>query len=100
MPDPVFTSIYTGQQVESAIGKALQFSDFALVTDETIGGIVYHVLWKAAPAASNTVSGVAVHPSTGRIYAVISVNGVKSVEKYLRGDDSISSAEIDNILNS
>jgi hypothetical protein len=44
MPDPRYESIYTGQQVESAITKALQIDDFEHVSDELIGGTVYHIL--------------------------------------------------------
>lgn len=44
MPDPKYTSTYTGQQVEQAIAKALPLDTFEVATDETIGGLVYHVL--------------------------------------------------------
>ena len=44
MPDPKYESRYTGQQVESAITKALQIDDFEYVSDELIGSKVYHVL--------------------------------------------------------
>lgn len=44
MPDPRFTSAYTGQEVESAISRALPLDDFAVATDEVISGVVFHVL--------------------------------------------------------
>ena len=99
MPDPKYESIYTGQQVEAAIGKALPLDDFALATDESIGGIVYHVLWKVAPTASNSVSGIAVHPTNGQMYNIYSVNGTKTISKYLSENDNIAESEIDNIIN-
>ena len=44
MPDPRYESVYTGQQVESAIAKALQLDDFEHVSDEIINSKVYHIL--------------------------------------------------------
>lgn len=99
MPDPRYESIYTGQQVETAIGRALPLDDFALATDEIISGVVYHVLWKVAPTNANTVSGIAVHPNTGKWYSVTSVNGTKSINKYLSEEDNIIDTEIDDILD-
>lgn len=79
MPDPRYTSTYTGQQVESAITKALQIDDFEYVADEIINGTIYHVLWKVRPTVSNTVSGFTVDPTTGDICQTVSVDGVKAV---------------------
>jgi hypothetical protein len=44
MPQAKFTSAYTGQQVESAIRKALPLDSFEHVSDEVINGKVFHVL--------------------------------------------------------
>ena len=46
MPDAKFTSVYTGQQVESAIKRALSLKTFEFkhTSDEIIGGTVYHIL--------------------------------------------------------
>ena len=79
--DPKYTSTYTGQQVEAAIAKALPLDTFAVATDDTISSVTYHILWKAAPTASNTVFGITVHPTTGTLYEVKSVNGTKTLRK-------------------
>lgn len=44
MPQAKFTSAYTGQQVESAIKKALPLETFEHVSDEAINGKVFHIL--------------------------------------------------------
>lgn len=44
MPEAKFTSAYTGQQVESAIKKALPLDSFEHVSDEVINGVVFHIL--------------------------------------------------------
>ena len=45
MPEAKFTSVFTGQQVESAIRKALSLNTFEFehASDEIIGGVVFHV---------------------------------------------------------
>lgn len=96
--NPKFTSIYTGQTVESAIAKALQLDTFEHISDEVINGTVFHVLWKTKPTATNQVSGVAVHPS-GRVYDITSVNGVLSAYGYISESDVISTSEIDSLFN-
>ena len=42
--EPKYESIYTGQEVEAAIARALPLDTFEVATDEAIGGLVYHVL--------------------------------------------------------
>jgi hypothetical protein len=44
MPEAKFTSAYTGQQVESAIRKALPLDSFEHASDEVINGTVFHIL--------------------------------------------------------
>ena len=98
MPDPRYTSTYTGQQVEATIAKALPLDTFELATDELIGGLVYHVLWKNRPTASNTVNGFTVHPTTGELYSVKSVNNTKTVARVLNESNTISENDINSIL--
>jgi len=95
---PKYTSIYTGQQVEEAIAKALPLDTFEVATDETVGGVVYHVLWKKRPTSSNTVNGFTVHPTTGELYSIKSVNNVKTVAKVLNESNTISESDINTIL--
>lgn len=75
MPEAKFTSAYTGQQVESAIKKALPLDTFEHVSDEVINEKDFHILWKVTPNNSNIVSGVTIHPETGCICEVVSTNG-------------------------
>lgn len=98
MPQAKFTSAYTGQQVESAIRKALPLDSFEHVSDEVINGKVFHVLWKVSPTASNQVSGFTVHPETGRIYEVFSNNKVYTLNKYMTTDDFISTEDIEALF--
>jgi len=44
MPDPKFTLDYTGEDVASAIAKALPLDTFASASDETINEVTFHVL--------------------------------------------------------
>lgn len=99
MPDPRYESVYTGQQVESAIAKALQLDDFAHVSDEIIGSSVYHVLWKVKPTSSNSVTGFTVDPNDGKILQVFSVNGTLTVYSYITDNDTISNATIDSLFS-
>lgn len=98
MPQAKFTSAYTGQQVESAIKKALPLESFEHTSDEVIDGKVFHVLWKITPTASNQVSGFTVHPMTGRICEVFSNQKVCSLNRYMTESDYISTAEIDALF--
>ena len=99
MPEAKFTSAYTGQQVESAIKKALPLDSFEHVSDEVIDGTTFHILWKVAPTTTNQVSGFTIHPSTGRMYEVYSNNKVFSLNGYLTERDSISVSELDQLFN-
>ena len=101
MPDAKFTSVYTGQQVESAIKRALSLKtfEFEYISDENIGGTVYHILWKNTPTEDNRVSGFTIHPTTKILYEVVSINKVYAVRKYLTEDDTISTSEIDQLFN-
>lgn len=98
MPQAKFTSAYTGQQVESAIKKALPLESFEHVSDEAIGGKVFHILWKITPTTSNQVSGFTIHPETGRICEVFSDQKVYSINQYMTESDSISTSEIDALF--
>ena len=98
MPEAKFTSAYTGQQVESAIKKALPLDSFEHVSDEVIDGVVFHILWKVTPTATNQVSGFTIHPLTGRMYEVYS-NKVFSLNSYLTERDLISISELDQLFN-
>lgn len=98
MPQAKFTSAYTGQQVESAIKKALPLESFEHVSDEAIGGKVFHILWKITPTTSNQVSGFTIHPETGRICEVFSNQKVYSINQYMTESDSISTSEIDALF--
>ena len=101
MPDAKFTSVYTGQQVESAIRRALSLKTFEFehISDELIGGTVYHILWKNTPTETNQASGFTIHPTTGVLCEVISINKVYAIHKYLTEDDTISTSEIDLLFN-
>lgn len=98
MPQAKFTSAYTGQQVESAIKKALPLESFEHVSDEVINGKVFHVLWKVTPTASNQVSGFTVHPETGRICEVFSNQKTLTLNRYMTESDYISISEIDALF--
>lgn len=98
MPQAKFTSAYTGQQVESAIKKALPLESFEHVSDEVIDGKVFHILWKVAPTTTNQVGGFTVHPETGRICEVYSDQKVFSLNRYMTEDDYISTADIDALF--
>lgn len=96
--EPKYESIYTGQEVEAAIARALPLDTFEVATDEAIGGLVYHVLWKVRPTNANTVHGFTIHPSTGELYSATSTNGVKAVARVLDEGDTISETDINSIL--
>ena len=98
MPDPKFISKYTGQDVESALAKALQLDTFEYICDEVIDGNVYHVVWKVKPTSTNTVYGVAYHPVTGKLTSVVSLNGNISLSDYVTTEDAISTSELDNLF--
>ena len=98
MPQAKFTSAYTGQQVESAIKKALPLESFEHVSDEVINGKVFHVLWKVTPTTSNQVSGFTVHPETGRICEVFSNQKILALNRYMTESDYISTSEIDALF--
>jgi hypothetical protein len=98
MPNPKYVSRYTGQDVESAITKALQLDNFEHQSDEIINGSTYHVLWKVKPTTTNQVNGVAVHPKTGKLIDVMSINGVISSYEYISEHDSISITDLDNLF--
>ena len=78
MPQAKFTSAYTGQQVESAIKKALPLESF--------------------PTTTNQVGGFTVHPETGRICEVYSNQKVVSLNRYMTEDDYISTTDIDALF--
>ena len=98
MPDAKFTSAFTGQQVESAIKKALPLDSFEHSSDEVIDGKVFHVLWKVTPTTSNLVSGITIHPETGRMCEVVSANGAIALYRYVTDNDFISLDELDTLF--
>lgn len=98
MPEAKFTSAFTGQQVESAIKKALPLDSFEHSSDEVIDGKVFHVLWKVTPNTSNLVSGITIHPETGRMCEVVSTNGTLALYRYVTDDDFISLDELDTLF--
>ena len=98
MPEAKFTSAFTGQQVESAIKKALPLDSFEHSSDEVINGKVFHVLWKVTPNSSNLVSGITIHPETGRMCEVVSANGTLALYRYVTDDDFISLDELDTLF--
>ena len=98
MPDAKFTSAFTGQQVESAIKKALPLDSFEHSSDEVIDGKVFHVLWKVTPNTSNLVSGITIHPENGHIYEVVSANGTLTLYRYVTDNDFISLDELDTLF--
>ena len=97
MPDLTYTSTHTGSQLDDAIERALPLDTFAEGGLKTVGGVTYHILWKNAPTASNTVYGIAVHPSNGKLYIAKSVNNTVSVvEAAVLGDQvNIGNADYD-----
>lgn len=98
MSNPQFNSGFTGQQVESAIEKALVLDTFEHQSDEVIDGSVFHVLWKVKPTTSNQVNGFAVNPKNGKIVDICSINGVITSYRYISEADTISTDEIDNLF--
>jgi hypothetical protein len=78
MSHPTYQASYTGSQVEDAIRKALPLENFTHVSEETINGKNFHVLWKVQPTLQNTVSGLSIHPDNGQICEVISAEGSTS----------------------
>lgn len=92
MANPKFTSVHTGQDIESAIAKALQLDTFEYQSDELIDGLTFHVLWKVRPTAKNKVNGIAVHPVSGKVFNVESAEGVISVQNYLTEGNSLAEA--------
>lgn len=101
MPEAKFTSVFTGQQVESAIKKALMLKTFEFehASDELIGNTVYHVLWLETPTTTNQVKGFTMCPITGRIYEVYSNCKQYSITRYVTDDDAIQISDIDALLN-
>lgn len=100
MPEAKFTSVFTGQQVESAIKKALALKTFEFehVSDELIGTTVYHVLWLTTPTDTNQVKGFTICPTTGRIYEVFSNCRQFSITRYVTDDDVIQTSDIDDLF--
>lgn len=99
MPDPKYTLPYTGKDVADAIAKALPLETFEHISDESINGTTYHVLWKITPTANNQVSGFSIHPLTGKLCEIYSNNGALSTNFYLSEGDVITTAEIDALFN-
>lgn len=101
MPEAKFTSVFTGQQVESAIRKALALKTFEFehISDELINGTVFHVLWITTPTDTNRVKGFTIHPSTGRLYEVYSNSKQYSIVSYLTEEDTIETSDIDALFN-
>lgn len=83
MANPKFTSSYTGQNIENAIARALQLDTFEYQNTEVINEQAFHVLWKVKPTNENQVNGIAIHPVSGKLVNVISINGSISTCGYL-----------------
>ena len=100
MPEAKFTSAFTGQQVESAIKKALELTTFEFEhsSDELISGTIYHVLWITTPTDVNQVKGFTICPNTGRIYEVFSNCKQLSVTRYVTEDDTIQETDIESLF--
>lgn len=92
MANPKFTSVYTGQDIESAIAKALQLDTFEYQSDELIDGLTFHVLWKVKPTTTNKANGIAVHPTSGKLFNVESTEGVISVQSYITEGNGFAEA--------
>jgi hypothetical protein len=77
MSQPTYSVPYTGDQVKNALGKILGLKtfEFTTETDEVLNGQTFHVFWKIAPALSNEVVGVTIHPESGQLCEVISAAG-------------------------
>ena len=101
MPEAKYTSVFTGQQVESAIRKtlALKTFEFEHISDELINGTVFHILWITTPTDTNQVKGFTIHPSTGRLYEVYSNSKQYSIVSYLTEEDTIETSDIDALFN-
>jgi hypothetical protein len=82
MPNPSFVSQHTGADVEAAITKALQLDSFEYQSIVNIDSFAIHVLWKKQPTTTNTVYGLAVHPETGELLQVKSVNNTVTMLNY------------------
>ena len=92
MANPKFTSAYTGQDIESAIAKALQLDTFEYQSDELIDGQTCHVLWKVKPTSTNKVNGITIHPASGKLLNVESAEGVISIQSYITEENGLDEA--------
>lgn len=101
MPEAKYNSVFTGQQVESAIRKALSLNTFEFehISDELISGIVFKVYWITTPTDTNQVKGFAMHPTTGKLYEIYSNAKQYSAHSYLTEEDTIATSEIDALFN-
>ena len=74
------------------------FGNFAAVTDVTISNIKFHTYWQVAPTSSNQVYGLAVHPTTGKLYRVYNNKGAYS--EYSYDTDTNTTYSFDGTYNS
>ena len=101
MPAAKFTSIYSGQQIESAIKKALALNtfEFEYISDVLINGVVFHTYWINTPTEDNQVKGFSMHPTTGKLYEIYSNCRQYSATSYLTEENAIELSEIDALFN-
>ena len=83
-----YQSTWAGNQVDLGvqIGLALASSS----TTVTISSVTYKVLWKTEPTASNTVYGIALHPTNGKLYRIKAASLVYTAEEYVAGSEDLS----------
>ena len=110
-----YTSIHTGQQVDSsitkvlelvntsseintAVGKALSLDDIEYVSKEAVEGVNYHIIWRVKPTANNSVQGFAMDPNNGQLVIIYSENNIKSVGQLITTKNTISDNEITNLF--
>ena len=93
----VFTSSYTGQQMEDALKNAISLA--TTVTQVTIDSTTYNVLWEVTPTSGNDVYGLAVHPTDGKLYRIRNNHGTYSAQVYGAGGGVEASVDQNGTLN-
>lgn len=91
--------VNTSAEINSAVGKALKLDDIEYTSTEGVDGTAYYIIWKVKPTATNTVKGFAMHPTTGELVIINSVNNVKTASFLLTSSDNITTDEVEDLFN-
>lgn len=84
-----YPSNYTGSQVDLGVKIGLALASSSTTCTVTIDdtSVSVKVLWKTTPTSSNTVYGIAMHPTNGKLYRIKSTNNVCTAEEVLTGNN-------------